>query len=217
MTPTPSALNRGLFLSTKTDWGTPPAFFQRLNSEFHFTRDVCATAENRLCRRFWTTRQDALTRRWKGRCWMNPPYGRMIGRWIRKAHAESRRGTTVVTLLPARTDTRWWHEHVMKASEVRLLLGRLTFVGAPAPAPFPSAIVVFDARPRSHGTPRFVAWNWRTDRLPEWGNREGDARPRQTSRRRAALRRDAHTRRTSRTAHRGGRRGPLQGEPQLGL
>ncbi len=92
---------------------------------------------------------------------MNPPYGRAIGTWIRKALEESIRGATVVCLAPARTDTLWWHGDVMKAREIRLLKGRLTFVGAQAPAPFPSAVVIFAKRLNLSAAPRVIAWDCR--------------------------------------------------------
>src|SRR5579872_59365 len=97
--------SRALFASRSVEWQTPRALFQRLNREFSFTLDVCATATNRKCARFFTARQDGLHRRWSGRCWMNPPYGRAIGKWIKKALSESEtHHATVVALIPARTD-----------------------------------------------------------------------------------------------------------------
>lgn len=127
----------------RDDWETPHELFNRLNEEFGFTLDVCATAANAKCARFLSPVDDALTQEWVGICWMNPPYGNQIARWIKKAKEEADRGATVVALLAARTDTGWWHDYVMKAAEVRFLRGRVRFQGAPAPAPFPSAIVVF--------------------------------------------------------------------------
>lgn len=133
--------------SSKTDlWSTPPDFFAALNAEFSFTLDVCAIPENAKCSRFFTPTEDGLSQPWVGICWMNPPYGRQIGQWVQKAHASSRDGATVVCLLPARTDTRWWHLYVPRASEVRFIRGRLKFGGPPKAghsAPFPSAVVIF--------------------------------------------------------------------------
>src|SRR5215831_9063051 len=101
------------FSSKSPDWGTPPEFFEQLDSLFHFTLDVCATAENAKCARYFTLEQNGLAQRWTGNCWMNPPYGRKIGEWIAKAAASVRSGdATVVCLLPARTDTAWWHRHI---------------------------------------------------------------------------------------------------------
>ena len=153
-----------LFRSQKTEWETPPELFAVLNREFSFTLDVCATPANRKCTAYFTRKQDGLRQRWSGSCWMNPPYGRDIGVWVRKAREESARGARVVSLLPARTDTTWWHDTVMRAQEIRLLRGRLTFVGASFPAPFPSTIALFDRRIRPSSTPRVIGWDWRAMR-----------------------------------------------------
>ncbi len=130
--------------SSKTDlWATPQYFFDALNAEFSFTLDVCALPENAKCERYFTPEEDGLNQRWQGICWMNPPYGREIGRWVRKAFESAQGGATVVCLLPARTDTAWWHTWVMKAEEVRFVRGRLKFGDSKNSAPFPSAVVVF--------------------------------------------------------------------------
>ena len=151
-----------LYSSVKTEWETPPELFEQLKAQFSFTLDVCATRQNRKCAAHFTPEQDGLRQRWTGTCWMNPPYGRALGAWIRKARKEGVCGATVVCLVPARTDTVWWHSDVMKAREIRLLRGRLTFVGAQAPAPFPSAVVIFkrNQTPR-RTTPRVLSWDWR--------------------------------------------------------
>lgn len=154
---------RALFSSTSTTWETPPDFFARLDREFHFTLDVCATRTSRKCQRFFDVADNGLEKRWKGMCWMNPPYGRTISLWLRKALTESALGATVVALIPARTDTTWWQDIVMRAAEIRLVRGRLTFVGANAPAPFPSAVAVFAPTPTS-ASPRVIAWDWHTTR-----------------------------------------------------
>jgi len=156
-----AGLRPALFSRVRTDWETPLDLFARLDQEFSFTLDVCATAHNSKCRRYFTPLADGLRQRWTGRCWMNPPYGRKIGAWVQKARAASVMGTTVVSLLPARTDTAWWHDDVMRAREIRFLRGRLTFAGAPSPAPFPSAIVIFDADRTPVRAPRVVSWDWR--------------------------------------------------------
>jgi phage N-6-adenine-methyltransferase len=133
------------FMSKKQDWATPRPFFDRLNDEFHFTLDVAASHENALLPRYFTDVDDGLVRSWQGeRCWMNPPYGQAIGKWVKKAHDEARAGAFVVCLVPARTDTRWWHDYVMNAREVRLVKGRLSFGDGTGSAPFPSAVVVFE-------------------------------------------------------------------------
>jgi len=133
--------------SKKMDWQTPQAFFDKLNQEFGFTLDPATNGTNALCPKFFTEAQDALAQSWQGEtCYVNPPYGRVLKNWIRKAYEESQDpNTTVVMLIPARTDTKYWHEYVMQASEIRFVQGRLKFGGGQTddPAPFPSAVVVF--------------------------------------------------------------------------
>ena len=132
------------FSSKSDDWATPPDVFARLDAEFSFELDVCASKANAKCERFFTVFEDGLAQEWTGTVWMNPPYGRGIGAWLKKAADSAEAGATVVCLIPARTDTTWWHEQVMtRASEVRFVRGRLSFGAAKAPAPFPSAIVVY--------------------------------------------------------------------------
>lgn len=133
--------------SKRGDWPTPRWLFDALNARFDFTLDAAASAGNALCPRFYDADRDGLAQSWAGeRVWLNAPYGRVLRQWIAKARAEGEAGATVVCLVPARTDTKWWHEHVLPAGEVTMIRGRLVFEGATAGAPFPSAIVVF--RPR---------------------------------------------------------------------
>lgn len=141
-------LNKSLFESKSQEWETPAGIFDPLNQEFHFTLDVCASVQNHKCDQYFDKEHDSLSQDWTGRCWMNPPYGRQIARWIQKARLETDLGHAdiVVCLLPARTDTKWWHEYVTTA-EIRFLKGRIRFVGATSGAPFPSAIVIFRAPP----------------------------------------------------------------------
>lgn len=134
-------MNKEVMFSSKTDmWETPQCFFDALNAEFGFTCDVCALPENAKCEKYFTPDQDGLLQEWTGVCWCNPPYGRQIGKWVQKA-AQSK--CTVVMLLPARTDTRWYHEWIHNKAEVRFLRGRLKFGGCQNSAPFPSMVVVF--------------------------------------------------------------------------
>lgn len=129
--------------SSATDmWATPQDLFDRLNAEHGFTVDVCATRENAKCARFFTLAEDGLSQPWTGVCWMNPPYGRSIGGWMAKALASAQAGATVVCLVPARTDTNWWHNYAVKG-EIEFLRGRLKFGGHKNSAPFPSAVVTF--------------------------------------------------------------------------
>lgn len=136
-------MNEALFSSKKMDWETPITLFRELDLEFGFDIDVCATADNAKCARFYTPEQDGLTRDWEGTCWMNPPYGREIGKWMKKAYESSLHGATVVCLVPSRTDTSWWHNYAMMACEIRYIRGRIKFVGAKNGAPFPCAVVIF--------------------------------------------------------------------------
>lgn len=136
-----------MFSSSTDDWATPQEFFDRLNEEFRFTLDPCANEKNHKCDRYYTKEQDGLLQPWDGeRVFCNPPYGRGIGAWVKKAREAAERNALVVLLLPARTDTRWFHEWIYGQSEIRFLRGRLRFGGAANSAPFPSMVVVF--RPR---------------------------------------------------------------------
>lgn len=136
-------MNHGLLTSTTPEWSTPQDLFDKLNMEFRFTLDPCATAENHKCICYFTAQSDGLKQPWRGeRIFMNPPYGRAIGAWIKKAWESAKEGALVVCLLPSRTDTCWWHDYCIKG-EVRFLKGRLRFGGGKYPAPFPSAIVIF--------------------------------------------------------------------------
>lgn len=142
--------------SSKTELlATPQDFFDLLHAEFGFETDVCAISSNAKCRRYFTPEVDGLKQKWRGVCWMNPPYGRVIADWMQKAFESAREGATVVALVPARTDTRWWHDYVRRAAEIRFVKGHLRFGDASASAPFPSAIVVF--RPQQ----KFCGSGWR--------------------------------------------------------
>jgi phage N-6-adenine-methyltransferase len=117
--------------------------FAELDAEFNFDLDVCATADNAKCTRYFTREDNGLAQPWTGRVWCNPPYGREIGKWVEKAVDSVRRGEAelVVCLVPARTDTQWWHEFVTRG-KFQFLRGRVRFNGQGS-APFPSAVVVF--------------------------------------------------------------------------
>lgn len=113
---------------TSVEWETPQDFFDNLNREFKFNLDVCATSENAKCGLFFNINHDALFQEWRGRCWMNPPYNKSINLWLKKAYETSQRGYTVVCLIQGRSsDTKWWHDYVMKASEIRYIKDRLHF------------------------------------------------------------------------------------------
>lgn len=138
-------MNTDLMFSSKTDlWSTPQYFFDALDNEFHFTLDACALPENAKCERYFTPEQDGLKQEWTGTVWCNPPYGRKIGSWIRRGYLTAKTGNaTVVMLLPARTDTRWFHEYIYGKAEIRFIKGRLKFSGCKRDAPFPCMVVIF--------------------------------------------------------------------------
>lgn len=136
-------LNHGLMSSATDQWATPQDFFDQQNALYGpFDVDVCADSTNAKCQRFFDKSADGLQQKWSGKCWMNPPYGREIGRWMKKAYESSLNGALVVCLVPARTDTNWWHDYAMNG-EITFIKGRLKFGGSKNSAPFPSALVVF--------------------------------------------------------------------------
>jgi phage N-6-adenine-methyltransferase len=138
-------MNTNLMFSSATDmWATPQAFFDKYNNKYHFTLDVCASKENAKCAEYFDVEADGLKQTWGGVCWMNPPYGRNVtDKWMKKAYESSLTGALVVCLVPARTDTRWWHDYAMKG-EITFIKGRLKFGNSKNAAPFPSAVVVFN-------------------------------------------------------------------------
>ena len=137
-------INQALFSSESVEWSTPQDVFDKLNQEFHFELDAAATPENAKCARYYTKSQDGLKNPWGGAVWCNPPYGREIGKWVRKAYESAHEsGGVVVMLLPARTDTKWFHSYILHRAEVRFIEGRLKFGTAKTSAPFPSMVVIF--------------------------------------------------------------------------
>jgi phage N-6-adenine-methyltransferase len=156
------------YSSTTDLWATPQEFFDKYNSMYNFTLDVCASHSNAKCSKYFTLEDDGLGQTWSGVCWMNPPYGDPehackpnckkktcalrghhnlsykpgIGDWMRKAYESSLQGATVVCLVPSRTDTKWWHEYAMKG-DITFIKGRLKFGDAKNSAPFPSAVILF--------------------------------------------------------------------------
>ena len=134
--------------SKKDDWETPQALFDKLNNIYKFTLDPCATHENAKCEKYYTKEDNGLSKDWGGEIvFMNPPYGREIGKWVKKAYEESLKGAIVVCLIPARPDTKYYHNYIFPyAKDIRFIKGRLKFdngTGVFSPAPFPSAIIVF--------------------------------------------------------------------------
>jgi phage N-6-adenine-methyltransferase len=155
-------INEGLYSSASDEWSTPQAVIDALSEEFEFVLDVCATDENAKADTCYTRDDDGLEQNWQDdvealaydvrpreaadrfAIWMNPPYGTAIGKWVKKAADEAEAGSyPVVCLLPARTDTAWFHKYVMQAAEIRFIKGRLRFGGSTNSAPFPSMVVVF--------------------------------------------------------------------------
>jgi len=140
-----------MFSSKSNDWATPQDFYNQLDAEFEFTLDPCASQSSAKCASFYTADDDGLSKDWEGHTvFMNPPYGRKIGNWIQKAYEEGEKSNTrVVALIPARTDTKYWHNYCMKATEIRFVKGRLKFGqgNTKNSAPFPSAVIVFSGSP----------------------------------------------------------------------
>lgn len=136
------------FSSKSNEWTTPQYLFDELNDEFNFTLDPCATDENAKCSKYFTIEDDGLSKDWSNDVvFMNPPYGREIKKWIKKAYEESLNGAIVVCLIPARTDTTYWHDFIFdKADDIRFLKGRLKFGNGKNSAPFPSSIVVYKCK-----------------------------------------------------------------------
>lgn len=129
------------FSSQTNEWATPQDFFDKLNEEFNFTLDPCATSENAKVSKFYTQEDDGLVQDWTGEVvFCNPPYGREIKHWVKKAYDSN---ATTVMLIPARTDTSYWHNFIHDKAEIRFIRGRLKFGDSKNPAPFPSAVVIF--------------------------------------------------------------------------
>lgn len=142
-------MNSKVMFSSKTDeWSTPQDLFDRLNEEFHFDLDVCANESNHKCPLYYDRKQDGLKMTWNGHIvWCNPPYGKEIAKWVEKAYSEHEtHGTTIVMLLPARTDTKWFHSYVLGRADIRFLKGRLRFGGCKNPAPFPSMLAIYNIK-----------------------------------------------------------------------
>lgn len=137
-------ITTGMMTSNSPEWATPKKFFDNLNQEFAFTLDPCSTHENAKCDKHYTKDDDGLSKSWGGEIvFCNPPYGKEIKHWVKKAYEENQRGTLVVMLLPARTDTLWFHEYIYHKAEIRFIKGRLKFNDGLQSAPFPSMLVIF--------------------------------------------------------------------------
>lgn len=141
-------MNMKTMFSSETDqWSTPQDLYDRLNEEFNFNLDPCADDQNHKCEKYFTKEQNGLLQDWGGNAvFCNPPYGRQIGKWVKKCYEESQKKDTIcVMLIPARTDTRYFHDYIYKkATEIRFIKGRLKFGESKNGAPFPSMVVIFD-------------------------------------------------------------------------
>lgn len=139
-------MNTDVMFSSKTnEWATPQQFYDELNKEFNFNLDPCSDGKNNKCERFFTKKQDGLKQNWGGsRVFCNPPYGSEIKKWVEKAYREGTKDNTLVVLLiPARTDTKYFHDYILNRSEIRFVKGRLKFGNGKQSSPFPSMLVIF--------------------------------------------------------------------------
>ena len=136
------------FDSIRQDWNTPKDLFEKINEEFHFEWDLASSLDNALCSNFYTKEEDGLKQNWTGACWLNPPYGdrssKMVD-WIKKAYLDTQNNSdlTVVILIPARTNTKWFHEYCMKSYEIKFICGRPKFGDSKHGLPQPLVLVVF--------------------------------------------------------------------------
>lgn len=137
-------MNEVMYSSATVEWETPQDLFDALDKEFHFTLDPCSTDANAKCAKHYTKEHDGLSQDWTGETvYCNPPYGREMSKWIRKCYEHFIRGGTAVMLIPARTDTKAFHEYIYGKAEIRFLRGRLRFNNSKNSAPFPSMIVIY--------------------------------------------------------------------------
>lgn len=140
------------FSSKSSEWETPQHIYDTLNKKYKFTLDPCATDKNHKCDKWYTKEQDGLLKDWSGEvCFVNPPYGTELGKWVKKAYNEYLKGATVVMLIPARTDTRYFHDYIYNIAKIEFIKGRISFLQEGKKlnsAPFPSMIVVFKKEKR---------------------------------------------------------------------
>ncbi|USL87138.1 methylase [Staphylococcus phage Sazerac] len=150
------------YSSKSNEWNTPDDLFYKLNDIYKFTLDPCSTHENAKCYKHFTIEENGLEQDWSGNIvFMNPPYGRDIKKWIKKAYTESLKDAKVVCLIPARTDTVYWHDYIFgKAAHIHFLKGRLKFSNSKDSAPFPSAIVVYDKKIGGNSNASLFSWGY---------------------------------------------------------
>ena len=130
------------FKSATNEWSTPDSLWKPLDDEFGFTLDVCSTHENTKCANHYTLVEDGLKQEWSGVCWMNPPYGAQLAKWVKKCHDEAKRGAIVVGLIPVRSNTSYWHDYIM-GNEIRFIRGYPKFGNAKQGLKAPLAVVVW--------------------------------------------------------------------------
>jgi phage N-6-adenine-methyltransferase len=138
-------VDQSWFNAKSIEYETPDYIFNPLNDEFHFTLDVAATSQNTKCKKYFTKEDDGLIQKWSGICWMNPPFGKIMQKWVRKAYSEWRNGITVVALLPVRTNTKWWHEYIQDIAQVKFIRGEVKFKGFDRGLWMPMCIVIWKA------------------------------------------------------------------------
>ncbi len=136
-------VDKALFSSNSGEHETPDDLFAELNAEFNFTLDPAATPKNAKCENYYTKAENGIVQPWPGNVFCNPPYGREVGKWIIKGRSEAANGSLVVMLLPARTDTKWFHDYIEGQAEVRFIAGRLKFSNSKNSDPFPSMVVIY--------------------------------------------------------------------------
>jgi site-specific DNA-methyltransferase (adenine-specific) len=139
-------MNKVMYSSKKQDWETPQDLFNKLDKEFNFTLDPCANDKNHKCKKYYTIKDNGLKQSWKGETvFCNPPYGREIKKWVKKCYEESKNNDTkIVMLIPARTDTKYFHDYIYHKAKLRFIKGRLKFSNSKNSAPFPSMLVIYN-------------------------------------------------------------------------
>lgn len=135
------------FESATVEWPTPQDIYEPLFAEFGFTLDVAANSSNAKCKQFFDKETNGLAQKWSGVCWCNPPYGKDLKNWVKKAAIETWHGVTTVMLIPVRSNTVWWHQYCLPFGEIRFVKGRPKFGNAKEGLPWPLAVIVFRGKP----------------------------------------------------------------------
>lgn len=136
--------NNALFTSNSDEWYTPLTLFNQLDEKYHFTLDPCCTPETAKANTYFTIDDDGLSKSWNGHVvFCNPPYSK-IKAWVKKCFDEWNANTTIVLLIPARTDTSYFHDFIYHKADIEFIRGRLHFNDSKNAAPFPSMIAIFN-------------------------------------------------------------------------